>query len=132
MRDSAKILLYDQSSHVLVLRRSGTHPHYPHEVDLPGGLIEQGEKPAEAVQREVFEETGLTIKESDIAFAQKRTTRYGRDDHLFIAHLTTTQPDVIVSWEHESYEWIPGDKLAETARGTKDDFMLVLQQYLAR
>ena len=38
-------------------------------LDLPGGSIEHGETPEETVKREVLEETGLTVKNINIAFA---------------------------------------------------------------
>lgn len=34
--------------------------------DLPGGKLEFGEKPLEGLAREVMEETGLVVKESDL------------------------------------------------------------------
>lgn len=33
---------------------------------LPGGGIDPGERPAEAAEREVFEETGLTVRATDL------------------------------------------------------------------
>jgi ADP-ribose pyrophosphatase YjhB (NUDIX family) len=43
--------------------------------DLPGGFIESGESPAEAVRREIFEETGLIVDAPIILGAY--TSRYG-------------------------------------------------------
>lgn len=39
---------------------------------LPGGSTEQGETPIESAVRELFEETGIEIKESDLSFCCTR------------------------------------------------------------
>jgi 8-oxo-dGTP pyrophosphatase MutT (NUDIX family) len=55
----------------LLLRRSFTDPNRPGEWDSPGGHIEPGETPEQAAVREVQEETGLRIRESDLKFVRK-------------------------------------------------------------
>lgn len=46
----------------LVTRRSLTDDYKPGEWDLPGGTIEFGEDPVEALKREAKEETNIKIK----------------------------------------------------------------------
>ena len=57
----------------LILRRN--EEPFAGEWDLPGGFVEMGESPAEAVVREVAEETGLTVAPSEIIGAF--TSEYG-------------------------------------------------------
>jgi 8-oxo-dGTP pyrophosphatase MutT (NUDIX family) len=61
MKRGAKILLIDKDKKILILRRSLSHPIWPHHLDLPGGIIEKGETPKQAIIREVLEETKLKI-----------------------------------------------------------------------
>ena len=55
----------------LLLRRSFSDQNRPGEWDSPGGHIEPGETPEQAAVREVREETGLRIRESDLRFVRK-------------------------------------------------------------
>jgi mutator protein MutT len=48
----------------LLLRRN--EEPYLGEWDLPGGFVEMGESPGEAVVREVLEETGLTVTPTEM------------------------------------------------------------------
>ncbi len=53
MKTVAKTLLFDKNKRVLILYRGHTHPRYAHHPDLPGGEVEQGESPVEAISREI-------------------------------------------------------------------------------
>ena len=57
----------------LILKRN--EEPFAGEWDLPGGFVEMGESPAEAVVREVAEETGLTVAPTEIIGAF--TSAYG-------------------------------------------------------
>lgn len=57
----------------LILKRN--EAPFAGEWDLPGGFVEMGESPAEAVVREVAEETGLTVAPTEIIGAF--TSAYG-------------------------------------------------------
>ncbi len=57
----------------LILKRN--EEPFAGEWDLPGGFVEMGESPAEAVVREVAEETGLTVALTEIIGAF--TSAYG-------------------------------------------------------
>jgi NAD+ diphosphatase len=65
----------DERGRYLVLRRA--HEPFAGRWDLPGGFVEAGETPEQAVVRELAEETGLTVEVERIlgAFA----SRYGDD-----------------------------------------------------
>ncbi len=65
--------LVERDGRYLVLERS--QEPYRGRWELPGGFVEAGESPAEAVRREVFEETGLRVETPVILGAY--TSHYG-------------------------------------------------------
>jgi ADP-ribose pyrophosphatase YjhB (NUDIX family) len=63
---------------VLLVRRA--HPPLQGEWSLPGGLVEVGESLADAVRREIAEETGLRVRvEGIIKVIDRITFATGRD-----------------------------------------------------
>lgn len=60
----------------------------------PGGKLEAGESPSQAVVREVFEESGLTVREEDL-------TRLGRIRYEFPHKPAWSQ----TSWVFATYAW---------------------------
>lgn len=55
---SVGAIIRDKAGGVLVLKRKKT----PIGLALPAGHLNEGERPADAMQREVYEETGLEVK----------------------------------------------------------------------
>lgn len=112
MKTVAKILLKDLNNKILVLTRSDTHPHYPLHLDFPGGLVNPGEPPDQAVIRELLEETGLTISQEVISKIMEIPN--GNAIHLlYEGTINSKSPNIHLSWEHNSYEWIDRDKLLQ-------------------
>lgn len=132
MKAVAKTILYDAANNILVLYRSNTHPEFPHDIDLPGGEIDEGESALSAAIREVAEEAGLIIDSAKTKLVGERTTSYGRIDQVYISNIDGVTPDVTVSWEHESYDWIPAHTLSTALAKTQDDYMTVVSEYLKR
>ncbi len=58
----AAVALIERDGRVLMLRRRQDDRSYPGMWCLPGGRVDPGESPVEAVEREVFEETGLRVR----------------------------------------------------------------------
>ncbi len=110
----AKAILLDDDDHFLMLRRSATHPTLAHYEDIPGGTIKKGEEPGAAVQREIFEETGLEVKNLEIRYAvTKLLDGASFPTLLYMGRVSGKKPVVRLSFEHEDYQWLELDKLAD-------------------
>lgn len=104
----AKALILDSENNMLTLRRSQSHPTLAGHLDLPGGLIEPGEEPGEALSREIEEETGLQISPKNLTLAYAGTEIYEgevRVRFFYLAKLESKTPQVNISWEHDNAEW---------------------------
>ncbi len=57
-------LIFDHSGGILIAKRGEDKPH-PGMWEFPGGKIESGESPLEALKREIEEEVGLIVLEAE-------------------------------------------------------------------
>jgi nucleoside triphosphatase len=82
---------------------------------IPGGHIELGESMEDALKREVFEETGLSIY--DIKLISLKESIYSHKFHkkkhfIFIDYMCNTDSsDVILNDEAEEYKWVDIDNI---------------------
>ncbi len=65
-------LVADETGKLLLTMR-GVEPHYG-KLDLPGGFIDPGETAEGAVERELYEELGLKVKE--VSYMSSSTNEY--------------------------------------------------------
>jgi len=106
---SAKILVFNTKGDVLVLYRSETHPWSPHAPDLPGGIVNSHESFEDGIVRELQEETGLIVDPDKLEklYEAEALEPHGITMHrvIFGVHLPDEHPNVVLSWEHEKFEW---------------------------
>jgi 8-oxo-dGTP diphosphatase len=55
-------VIVDEERRAFVLRRGPDRKLFPNCWDLPGGHVEEGEEPLEALEREILEETGWRLR----------------------------------------------------------------------
>ena len=111
MKRGAKILLIDKDKKILILRRSLTHPIWPHHLDFPGGIIE------------VLEETKLKIDINQLKLIFKKRRITGFMLYVYEYHLDVNQPKIELSWEHDKYNWMSRKELITTRFPGKVDWV---------
>jgi ADP-ribose pyrophosphatase YjhB (NUDIX family) len=109
---------------LLMLRQ----PHRPGWT-LPGGLLERGETAAEAVVREVFEETHLRV-EVGVPLTVKVNPRVRRVDVVF--HIAVdSRPDARAGGEATDARWLRPEEVAPTADGPTREVLDLLARATA-
>ena len=102
------------------MRRSLDEPERPGKLDFPGGGVEEGENVVAAVAREVREETGYELHETDfrIVFGVTMEATGGEPSLiriLFTARVPST--DVTLNDEHDEYYWTTVDEVIDALKG---------------
>ena len=97
----------------LIVQRSDAARGEHHLWEFPGGRLEFGESPEEALARELMEETGLFAK----LLCPLQTWSFFRDNDTQIVGVTflcnATTDAVQLSDEHEAYAWIRYDEITQ-------------------
>ncbi|WP_088101967.1 (deoxy)nucleoside triphosphate pyrophosphohydrolase [Halalkalibacter urbisdiaboli] len=101
-------VINNEQSHILCALRSPTMS-LAHHWEFPGGKIEDGESPEEALTREIREELDCEIKVSEKI--ESVTHRYPN----VLVHLLTYHATIISGFpkakEHADLKWIPLEQL---------------------
>ncbi|WP_235736143.1 NUDIX domain-containing protein [Nocardioides alcanivorans] len=97
-RAVALYLLVDRHGRVLLQERDSEAPRYADQWSVPGGGIEAGESPLQAVHRELTEETEVVLPDGElVAWRAERREVPGLglvDYHLFTAAVELTDADI--------------------------------------
>jgi len=92
---------------ILALKRSNSEEVFTELWDIPGGRINFGEKPVEALVREVMEETGLTVKVNPRPWTIWSFMANENKQVVGITMLADyVEGKVKLSEEHTEYRWI--------------------------
>lgn len=91
----------------LVMRNNGEKRNL---WELPGGRMQFGENAEQTLKRELIEETGLSVKRIRILDTWDRFE--GEDYQVtgIICLCASTEGQVIISDEHDDYQWLPVNK----------------------
>jgi 8-oxo-dGTP diphosphatase len=106
----AKVFIINSEGLILALRRSRTDPIRPRTWDLPGGGVEYGEDPTDAVIRETDEEVGLKIENPQIF--STNTTSGNKYVIRLLYYAYTKDKTIKLSFEHDKYEWVTRDEFS--------------------
>ncbi len=103
---SASII--NENNQLLIVKRAKDDSR-PGVWELPGGGIEFGENPQDAIIREVKEETGLDVFIFETSHAKSIIYANG-NKHLirifYICGLVDTSQQVVLNKEHSDFQWI--------------------------
>ncbi|MDB5161519.1 MAG: hypothetical protein JWM52_27 [Candidatus Saccharibacteria bacterium] len=117
---SSKVIILDADDNVLVLRRSKSHPRLPLKADLSGGIVHKDETHESGLIREIFEETKIEIPVRDLILADMYRHLYKllfvRMERSLFAVRFNERPEVMISWEHDRFDWIPLKKVKDLER----------------
>lgn len=132
MTKVAKLLIIDNAGKYLLMYRNN-HPAFGDDPDLPGGTLESGEQPQEAMRREVYEEAGIDIADNAATLLYRGTdySGHGTEYSLYRAQLST-HPTLTVSWEHKSYEWCERAAFLEKIEQAEDSYMHMVYDALTK
>jgi len=99
---------------------------------IPGGHVELGESPEEAVRREILEETGLRISQPEFLCVQeyRNDGTFHKPRHfIFLEYKATAKSsEVTLNEEGHAYHWTPLEEALTLP--TTDSVQSVIRQYL--
>lgn len=104
----AKVFVLNKDGLILTMRRSADDNHRPLTWDLPGGGVDFGESPNDAVVREAKEEAGLTIESPTIFFVGAKNEEKYVVELLYYAEYDGSE--IELSEEHDQIAWVTKDE----------------------
>lgn len=105
-----KVVIVDSKDRVLFLKRSNYMEKFAGEWDLPGGHLKGNESLFEGLEREVEEETGLSISEPKLISI---------DNNLHFFYCNYDSQPVKISHEHTEYRFFDKNDLDPTQKFQK-------------
>ena len=129
LRLAPRAMVIDGAGRALLLHRSARSRHWPGQWELPGGKPEPGEDWMVALQREVFEETGLSVRATGLVGTAEHDLEvvghHGEDMGILrlvvLVLRCVVDPDagdeagrelaVQLSDEHEAFVWADVDRM---------------------
>ena len=116
----------EHDKEILILQRQEGKGQ-AHEWGVPAGKIESSESPLQAVQRELFEETGIQQPQSKFIYINTFYDVYlGFEFVVEVFHVELSeQPQVILNpLEHENYCWVTPQKAVSMPHMLDVDLLL--------
>ncbi len=128
MKQVAKLIIIDHEDNYLLLYRAN-HPVFGDDPDLPGGTVEAGEQPLQTMLREVEEEAGVRIDDQQhIEELSSEIEQDGTHNTLFLVHIM--RPEILLSWEHQSYAWLGLEEFLTEVSSANDQYMRLVHRAL--
>ncbi len=87
------------------------------EWDLPGGNVIFGEIHLDAVQREIREETGLSVTDLQVAQVATGFNKERQLYHLFLGYSCKAESVNVRLSEHEAHRWVTKPEAQELLTG---------------
>ena len=103
-------IIKNDSNEILIVKRHPKSRTDPEMWELPGGKVEKGEHFADALVREIKEETNLDAEVGDFCEAIQNDYSHKRTVQLMM-YLEDVRGDVEISDEHTEYMWASIEKI---------------------
>lgn len=117
------VILNRKLGKILLVQRCDSDEVGPGEWEQVGGNMEKGETPEEAIQREVFEETGI----ANIKVVSQLYTTYIKEKRIFLLEenpylilvflCETEMEEILLSEEHQNFKWVDKQECLRILRG---------------
>lgn len=108
----ASAILKNKEDRILFLKRSDNHKTFKGHWQLPEGKVEFGEHPADALTREINEETGLVVRSSGLKSIASCAATIDNQGYQLIRILyeVTYEGKINLSGEHVDFCWATLDE----------------------
>lgn len=103
-------IIKNDNGEILIVKRHPKSKTDPEMWELPGGKVENGEFFADALIREIKEETSLDVKVGDFAEAIQNDYMHKRTVQLMM-YLKDVEGEVKISEEHTDWMWADINKI---------------------
>lgn len=106
-----KLLLENEEGKFLMLKKGDKYDFTAAKWEQPGGKIKESETRFEALKREVKEETGLEIEESEEMV--RIELEDGNHINCYVMHSSSFSGEIELSEEHEDFRWVRPEEFSE-------------------
>ena len=103
MKTVSVALIFNKENKVLIGRRALTEPHSGYW-EFPGGKLEKGETPQEALKRELMEE--LNVKSTIKGFFNESIYKHSTGTFKLLTYFTVIDNSTLEMRVHDQLEWI--------------------------
>jgi 8-oxo-dGTP diphosphatase len=125
------IVRHPEDDRFLALQRSASDRSGPGDWDFPGGGVDFGELHLPALEREIWEETGLRVCAPAVLDMITRFDSVQQIYSIFVAYQAqATGTTITLSGEHSAYRWVTFDEW--TTLNAPASLQQVVQVYAAR
>lgn len=116
-------VIKNDSGEILIVKRHPKSRTDPEMWELPGGKVERGEHFADALVREIKEETNLDVNVGDFCEAVQNDYMHKRTVQLMM-YLDDVTGNVKISDEHTEFMWASIEKIIELEISTSLEKLL--------
>ncbi|HNY29846.1 MAG TPA: NUDIX domain-containing protein [Fibrobacteria bacterium] len=109
---AAVCALVRRDGRILSMLRSRTKDASPGIWEALSGRLQAGESPLEAVEREIREECGLSVRIDPRPLSAHQATRAGIPMVIVYYLADHLHGEVVLSDEHEDFAWLDADEFA--------------------
>jgi len=123
-----KAFIVNAKKQLLIMKRKNSDM-YKGLWDVPGGRVEEGDNLYQAIEREIKEESNLSLDKVILTLGSSKFLGKRKDKPTFIRNffLCTAKGVIKLSDEHSEFAWIKVGELKDYEFPPDDDFQKVLK-----